>query len=342
MIRTKNKQRLEMASNSDFLPGRTLNETGMVYLFLMHNEKQSIFDLLDEVNDHRDPDQDPLKVTQTGSLVHHGLDYNDKVAHGKWLFIKNFEDLRDTWQVIKEELKSRRLGVIGAKCSTLMYNPLCYGSGPKTTGRISVFTKKEDQIEIGMNLINLPVVHHDIIYITMEATFNHHTTDPLECITDSTLFWNDGNPSLDQHGPRCPPHCRNDASDYDPSQDKWKLHIVNGHQRYASEHIHGKWIVVSDYAKLNITKLWHTLKPKVEEGEVPAIRMECPAPRQLREIHVFASESSMTTVGKKIIQLLKNDITYIVGGSTFSNDRKVLYWNNGTPSYYQGSQESWR
>ncbi len=53
------------------------------------------------------------------------------------------EDLKDTWQVIKEEMKLGNLGVIGAKCSTLKYNPLHHGAGPKTIGRISVFTQEE-------------------------------------------------------------------------------------------------------------------------------------------------------------------------------------------------------
>ncbi len=132
---------------------------------------------------------------------------------------------------------------------------------------------------------------------------------------------------------------------YNPSADKWKLHIVQGIQQHASDHVHGKWIVESNYdpeSDINMTKLWHTLKPRVEVGEIPAIRMECPGPKQSKEIHILTADAKMTQVGKKIIPLLKSDITYVVGGGAFRNDRKTLYWNDGNPGYDRGSQESWR
>ena len=96
--------------------------------------------------------------------------------------------------------------------------------------------------------------------------------------------------------------------------------------------------------EVNITKLWYTLKPRVEEEEIPAIRMECPAPKQrgdLPEIHVFTSEAKTYRVGREIIDVLKKDITYVVGDGTFSGDHKTLYWNAGHPSYQQGLQENW-
>ncbi len=73
--------------------------------------------------------------------------------------------------------------------------------------------------------------------------------------------------------------------------------------------------------------------------------MECPAPKKrgnLSEIHVFASDASMITVEKKIISLLKRDITYLVGGGTFRNDLKILYWNDGYSGYEKGLKEYWR
>ena len=293
---------------------------------------------------YSDPDQDPLSVTQTGSLVCRGPEFENKVCYGKWLFFKNFEDLNETWCVIREEFRSGRLGVLGVKCSTLMYSPLRCGTGPKTTGRINVFTKKEDKMEIGMKLIQLSMIQHDIMYKTMEDTVNNkRITEPL--------FWNSGCPSLEHSGPRCPRSSRDDVNNYDPSADRWKINVVIGSWQYASERVNGKWIVKSNDDKkspVNITKLWHTLKQKVEIGEIPTIKMECPPSHQhptnndSPEIIVFTSNDNMTDVGKKIISVVKYDIEYVIGDGSFRDDYKTLYWNGGDPGYDQGPQGNWR
>ena len=203
------------------------------------------------------------------------------------------------------------------------------GAGPRTHGRISVFTTKEDMLEVGIKLIRLPVVQHDIKYKTMEATMSNQFWHTIQegPISKCTLYWNNGSPSLEQVGPPSPRGSRDNIHHYDPSTDRWKINIVNDCQPHASESTHGKWIVVSNYepeSAVNISALWHTLKPRVEEGEIPAIRMECP--RQERgekpEIHVFTSDTKMTEVGKKIISLMKKDLTYLVGDGMFERDLK--------------------
>ena len=264
------------------------------------------------------------------------------------MLFRNFEDLNATWCIVRGEVISGRLGANGALCNTLMYNPLFCGAGPKTTGRITVFTNEDDVMEVGMKLIKLSVVQHDIQYKTQEDTragkFAH--TAPGEKIAKLTLYWNSGNPSAELTGCKCPAKVRDDKHSYDPSTDRWKINVVNGAPHYSSDCIHGKWVITTNYdpsSKVNIKELWHNFKPNIEEGEIPAIMMECPAPKkQQPEIHIFTSKGNMTKVGESLIYLLKRDITYMVGGGSFRNDLKTLYWNDGNPGYERGSQKSWR
>ena len=305
---------------------------------------------------HSDPDQDPLMVIDTDVLRCPGPSYTsinfEIESYGKWLFFRNFEDINGTWCAVREAVRSNYLGATGAMCNTLRYNPLNSGAGPSTTGRVMVFTKEENLMEVGMKLIRLPVIQHDIKYKTQEDTKARKLAfmDSKERITVLTLFWNNGSPSRRLLGTYCNPKCRNDKYAYDPSSDKWKINIVNGSPQYTSDtqHVHGKWIVKSDYdakSEKNITKLWHALRPRVKEGDIPAIKMECPASKHKGdppEIYIFTSKTNMTEVGKSIISLLRSDIVFVVGGGTFRRDFKTLYWNRGEPGYDRGSQKSWR
>ena len=72
--------------------------------------------------------------------------------------------------------------------------------------------------------------------------------------------------------------------------DPWKIHIVHG--TGDPEHQHGKWIIKGTYRRAdhdNISALWQCFKDKVKEGEIPAIRMECPSQPQNTdpEIHNY-------------------------------------------------------
>ena len=80
--------------------------------------------------------------------------------------------------------------------------------------------------------------------------------------------------------------------------------------------------------------------------------MECPSqPRNTDpEIHVFTAEANMTSIGKQLIDTVKHDIRYVIGGGSFRDDVKTLYWNKGIPSYedssrardHQGILGNWR
>ena len=186
-------------------------------------------------------------------------------GYGKWLIFRNLEDLEETWRELIDEVASGRLKVVGMKCSTLYYNPLRTGAGPRTTGTISVHTSEDDYIEVGMELARL--TQHDIKYKRNENTIKGmfaHLPGTAKRITSLTIFWNDGEPYVSESvQPRtgtkkCPAPCRDDRHHYDPEKDIWKINIVEGQ---IQEHFHGKWILVSNYdsdSDINITRMWHT------------------------------------------------------------------------------------
>lgn len=243
-------------------------------------------------------------------------------SHRKWLMLKNFEDLNDCWKPIRDQVVSGSLGpgVTGAMCSTLMYDPMRHGTGPRTTGRISVFTNESEAIQVGFKLIQLDVVKHDIIFKTMESTsagrYAHIPRSTTTKPTSMTIFWNDGVPYRDDKPDR-PPHkmpIRADRNNYDPATDKWKIHTVTGNAEYAGDVIYGKWILVSNYIEesdVNITKLWHTLRKKVKSGDLPAVKMECPSQADCYfgdkpEIHVFTSEVNRDGVNYQLRSIVKH------------------------------------
>ena len=286
------------------------------------------------------PDQDPLSVTEVNKLICPGHSYstdflNLKVSYGKWLVFKDFSELSDAWRDLLEVVRSGFLGATGAKCSTLRYNPLRHGAGPTTVGKIAIYTKEDDVMDVGMKLIRLPCVQQMIEYKTQSATLAgqfRHTVPSTQSVTRYTLYWNEGRPSRE----RAPGCFQNKISfKYDSSRDEWKINVVDGASQYASEEVNGYWNVSSNFtetSKLNISKLWHTWKPKIECGDIPAVKMECPGPKRVAKIHVFTSEEHMDAVGKSLISLLQSDFTYY-NISRRRNSNKTLYWNAGKPYY---------
>ncbi len=290
-----------------------------------------------DLDPRTDPDQDPLTVTDVYDLICPRQfpdptgDFRD-ISHGKWMIFKQFKDLNKTWQVIREEVRSGRLGATGAKCSTLKYDPCESGTGPTTMGRISVFTRKDDLMDIGMKLIKLPVVQHDIKYKAQGYKEYVHTKKDGR-VASVTLYWNIGRPSthLNKGVPRS-----NIKRKYDRDGDIWKINIVSGASHYNAAEVHGKWVIVSTYKKeleTNISKLWYTLKPLIEKGEIPAICMECPHSDRWRDdppkIYVFTSKDMMSSVGEKLFALPKEDIMYIAN----KEGKSTFHWNSGEPSF---------
>ena len=286
-----------------------------------------------------DPFQDPSQVTHTRDLLCSAPGYSKDFAenesyYGRWFIFRNFEDLNKTWCVVRDEVMSGRLGAIGASCSTLWYNPQKNGAGPITTGRIGVYTNEHDYIEVGLRLIQLRVIQHDIKYKTLRATHRGEfslTHENTKRISSKTIFWNKGRPYAAEKMKRgtspCYPHVRNPHRS-DPKSDKWKVNIVDGPSKQRSENAYGKWIIKSSFdyeSEVNVTKLWHKLKGEIEGGGLPVIQMECPrgaSKDSPPEIHVTTSEANMEAVGRSISNLVKDDIEYTVFG-----EKKILKWN---------------
>ncbi len=251
------------------------------------------------------------------------------------MVFKDFSKLSDAWRDIREVVRSGFLGATGAKCSTRRYNPLRGGAGPTTIGRIAIYTKGHDVMDVGMKLIRLPCVQQITKYKTLSATLAgqyKYTTSGTQSIASDTLYWNEGEPSSER-AHRC--FQKKISFNYDSAGDRWKINVVDGASQYASEKVNGYWNVSSNFditSALNISKLWHTWRPKIEGGDIPAVKMECPGPKRVDKIHVFTSEEHMDAVGKSLISLLQSDITYS-NISRRRNSNKTLYWNAGEPDY---------
>ena len=83
---------------------------------------------------------------------------------GKWLVFRKYEDLNQTWELIKEQVRSGKLGASLANTSTMVKTET---SGED--GVICVFTTKEDMDEVGLKLLKL-IPDEEIRYKTNSAT----------------------------------------------------------------------------------------------------------------------------------------------------------------------------
>ena len=241
--------------------------------------------------------------------------------------------------MVRDEVMSGRLGAIGASCSTLWYNPLGNGVGPCTTGRIGVYTNKEDYVEVGKRLIKLKLIQHDIPYKTLEATKGgeySHVSGSTRPISAKTIFWNNGRVFVSAK-PRqgilpCPANVRS-RYQYNPKTDLWKINIMNGS---VSGPVYGKWIVKSNFdpkSEVNINDLWHRLKGMIENKELPVVRMECPSKPNKEtppEIHITTTQARASAVGEILQDIVKYDIDYFIAGS---EERKTLSWSEKQSKY---------
>ena len=111
-----------------------------------------------------------------------------------------------------------------------------------------------------------------------------------------------------------------------------------------SQHFYGKWILESNYdakSNIHVSIMWHKLKAMIEDHTLPAIKMECPAPKNKTarpEIYISTSQDHMFSVGRKIASIVQHNLLYVIGEGSFPGDRKTLYWNNGNPSYEDSSR----
>lgn len=287
-----------------------------------------------------DPFQDPIKVTRVLDLKCPGPSYTlqnfELACYGYWLIFRNFEDLNETWVGLRERVISGDLGAVGATCSTLRYDPSKCRAGPQTTGKIRILTKSEhDYMDVGMKLIQLDEVRHDIKYKTIQSSYDgvfSHVPGNRSRITLTTLFWNEGSPSMTELTPAYSPHRYKHR--YDPSQDLWKIHITQGLPEYSLGMLYGCWIIPFKYSAFDLTYYWHKLKFLIEKGEIPAARMECVAPKTQLDspaIQVFTSEAKMMEVGTKALQVVKRSVYYVVEGHSLTWERPMQSLDDSSP-----------
>lgn len=239
----------------------------------------------------------------------------DCESYGKWVVTQPLEDIDKTWRVVGNAVQSGQLESLEAKCSTLRYNPDCFGPGPVTISSICVYTTKENIDKVGRILIEL--VRHDIYYKTDEATSSGvyaHTGAQNSIL--KTLYWNSGEPSFELKGEISP-----GWSQQKQCSDSWLLnHVKSTSEALLSDKVYGKWVVKLDYDE--VTEFWHRLKERIESGELGAMEMVCPPKVKLHDpeekplFHIFTSQRKKDEVGSKLVKIFKSDLVYEIKSET--------------------------
>ena len=266
----------------------------------------------------------------------------DKMILGKWMVFRGYTHLDETWRMIRNAIETDQLSecTTEAKSTTLFYNPSCGGPGPTTGGVICVYTTEENVDEAGHVLINM--LKHDIKYKTEKATLDgaYAWRNGGQSVCMKTLYWNDGNPSYELQGKPC----------YGPDQpqgviDQWHLNIVTAPTSIMSTgEVYGKWVLTPEYFEL--TGLWHTLKKKIQSGELGPTEMVCPPKVNRRDptedivFILYTAYENKELVGVTLATLLGKDIRYQLGKNavqashtgTITYNHEVL-WNDGEPVY---------
>jgi len=242
----------------------------------------------------------------------------DASIYGNWLVRRDYDKLNITWRRIVEELKGNRLEkCFLAKCSTLFYNPLCVDPGPSTAGVICVYTYKDDMEAVGYKLIQ--IVKQDIEYKTDEDTLNSH----MGKNSIKTLYYNQGSPSFELNGERC-------YGTTEKKEDKWQINRV--YPERGSKY--GRWVIVLRYTEL--TRMWHTLKRKIESGKMNALKMDSPSTRSSDGsplFYVYTTRKEMKNVGDVLIAVVCRDIKFEKRSKSKYRQSITMYWNQGDFSF---------
>ena len=259
---------------------------------------------------------------------------------GKWMIFKHFDEIDATWEKIRSAIIRRELlGCWHAKCSTMRYHPTSGGPGPALSAVICVYTEEHEMDAIGFKLIE--IVQQDIKYKTDYNTMKRRFAFTVgEGVSLKTIFWNNGKPSFVREGQPC-------RGTSFKRRDDWHLNVVEAPKSLNLGAVHGRWVLVLEYEEL--TRLWHSLKAKIEseEDNFGVIRMVCPAKRERRsptempEFHFYTSEERRKSVGLKLIKIVEDDIVYQCkppgaehgAGFRCKPREEVLFWNEGEPDW---------
>lgn len=260
------------------------------------------------------------------------FDYGSVInVYGKWMVFDHYDQLDTTWMKVRKAIAAGKLYDCSAKCTTMMYNPTKEGPGPSTSGVICVYTNQQNVKGVGYNLIK--IVERDIIYKTEVDTrnykFKHAGT--LQQILPR-IYWNNGKPSSQcTNKPYLTTSMKRD--------DIWHLNIVRAPEQFGSKKASGRWIL--ELENIETTNVWHFIKDCIKNGNIIGIiKMVCPPKRDSESqtekpvFYVYTSKSHIQSVGMKLIELVKRDVTFehrpqrgVQGVSD------TLHWNDGKPEY---------
>ena len=273
-------------------------------------------------------------------------------TYGKWMVFKPIGALIDkTWHMIRCCIEKGEFGdgCTGAKCSTSRDTSI--RPAGSHNGVICVYTTKEAMDQVGLLLIQK--VRQTIRYKTDETTLKGlYAHKGHGKVTVRTIYWNDGEPSIDSR--TLPP----DVNPTSITDDYWVHCKPPPALQRQGNTVHGKWLVFQPTESLDQT--WQIIRRAVEAGEFgksctsakcsTGMRRPGVHPSSDGVINVFTTEEGMNDVGMQLIYKVHRDILYKVHGdrqpydepriNRYSyKDRKPtkiwLYWNDGDPSFQQ-------
>ena len=263
-----------------------------------------------------------------------------EMSFGKWMIFRSFADIDETWHKVRIEVESGALidSVLGASCTTLLYNPTMGGPGPCTSGVMCVHTTEDNADSVGHALIT--IAQHDIKYKTEEASAKreYSWTGENKSVCLKTIFWNNGNPSFVLQGELC----------YGPRtyniKDQWHVnHVTAPEAIMSSSSVYGRWVIEELYIRL--TGLWHCLKELIEEGELGPVEMVCPSKRNRKDpnenpvFFVYTACDNKERVGLLLATIVEKDIRYELSRRSYRQSySKPVYnhriiWDEDEPVY---------
>ena len=96
-------------------------------------------------------------------------------------------------------------------------------------------------------------------------------------------------------------------------EDRWYINRVSAPDSVMSnKSVYGRWVIELEYKDL--TKLWHSLKKKIEEGELGPVEMVCPPKlnksdqKEKPVFMIYTACENKESVGAAVAFVVKTDM----------------------------------